>query len=106
MEESMTPLPPKTNKNGEAAGEVEAVEGGKRNTWMTHVKKTMRAHPGKKLKEVLKIAKKTYTKTAKKTRKATKKAKSFFMGGSTVVPSPAGGTGPLTGGRRRSRRRM
>ncbi len=30
------------------------------NKWMKHVKATMKAHKGKTLKEVLKIAKKTY----------------------------------------------
>ena len=38
-------------------------EGGKRSAWLTHVKKTMRANKGMKLKQVLKIAKKTYKKT-------------------------------------------
>ena len=37
--------------------------GGKRSAWLTHVKKTMRANKGMKLKQVLKIAKKTYKKT-------------------------------------------
>lgn len=34
--------------------------GGKRSRWLAHVKKTMRAHKGKSLKQVLKMAKKTY----------------------------------------------
>jgi hypothetical protein len=41
------------------------MEGGRRRkktAWMAHVKATMRAHPGKKLKEVLKIAGKSYKK--------------------------------------------
>lgn len=38
-------------------------EGGKRSAWLTHVKKTMRANKGMKLKQVLKLAKKTYKKT-------------------------------------------
>ena len=36
------------------------MEGGKRSAWMSHVKKTMKAHKGKSLKQVLKMAKKTY----------------------------------------------
>jgi hypothetical protein len=36
-------------------------EGGKRSAWMTHVKKTMKAHRGLALRDVLKMAKKTYT---------------------------------------------
>jgi len=31
--------------------------------WLKHVKKTMKMHPGKKLKDVLKLAAKTYKKT-------------------------------------------
>lgn len=42
------------------------MEGGKRSAWMAHVKKTMKAHKGKSLAQVLKMAKKTYTKKAKK----------------------------------------
>ena len=55
--------------------------------WLNHVKKTMKLHPSKSFKEVLKLAKKTYKKgastvkyavTGKKTRKAkhTKSTKS------------------------------
>ena len=36
------------------------MDGGKRSKWLTHVKKTMKAHKGKSLKQVLKMAKKTY----------------------------------------------
>lgn len=58
-----------------------AMAGGKRSAWMAHVKKTMRAHKGKSLSQVLKMAKKTYTKKAKK-------------GGAALSPLP------LSGGRR------
>ena len=54
--------------------------GGKRSKWLSHVKKTMKAHKGKSLKAVLKIAKKTY------------------KGGASAL-SPA-----AAGGRRRTRR--
>jgi hypothetical protein len=38
-----------------------AEEGGKRrNKWLTHVKKTMKSHKGKKFGDILKMAKKTY----------------------------------------------
>lgn len=60
---------------------------GKRSAWLAHVKKTMKAHKGKSLKAVLKMAKKTYTKKAKK--------------GGAAPLSPA-----LVGARRRSARRM
>jgi hypothetical protein len=40
------------------------MDGGRKKTaWMTHVKATMRAHKGLKLKQILKLAKKTYKKT-------------------------------------------
>ncbi len=58
--------------------------GGKRNAWMTHLKKTMRAHKGKSLGQVMKLAKKTYKKTAKR--------------GGALSPLP------LKGGRRSSSR--
>jgi len=36
-------------------------EGGKRSAWLSHVKKTMKANKGMQLRDVLKMAKKTYT---------------------------------------------
>ena len=77
-----------------------AETGGKRSAWMTHVKKTMRAHKGMKLAQVLKMAKKTYKKSRR--------------GGAALSPADyagaaqAGGAVPLTpasvGGKRRSRK--
>lgn len=58
---------------------------GKRNPWLTHVKKTMRANKGKSFKAVLKLAKKTFKKAKK--------------GGAALSPLP------LNGGRRRGTRR-
>jgi hypothetical protein len=61
------------------------MDGGRKKTaWMTHVKATMRAHKGLKLKQILKLAKKTYKKTMR-------------GGQSVVVPFPVG----AVGGRRR-----
>lgn len=104
------PAPPaETAAAGPSAGPPALVGGA--GEWMAHVKRTMRANPGKKLKDVLKMAKKTYKKgtkkTARKTRKGSRKSKSWFMGGSsTIVPSAAGGPGSLTGSsRHRSRGR-
>lgn len=68
---------------GEAT--VEAV-GGKRNPWLTHVKKTMKSHKGKSFKAILKIAKKTFKKSSKK--------------GGALSPLP------LSGGRRRGGKTM
>lgn len=66
--------------------ETPPAEGGKRSAWMTHVKKTMKAHKGMKLMQVLKLAKKTYKKSKR--------------GGASLSPQP------LSGGRktRKSRR--
>ena len=68
------------------------MEGGKTNKWLTHVKKTLKAHKGKSFKAVLKMAKKTY------------------KGGADVAPYSAPSTAAPTteassvGGRRRSRK--
>ena len=62
------------------------MEGGRRKTaWMSHVKATMRANKGLKLKQVLKLAKKTYKKMAKR------------GGGQVLQPN-------IVGGRRKTRR--
>lgn len=58
------------------------MEGGKRSRWLAHVKKTMRAHKGKSLKQVLKMAKKTY------------------KGGASLSPADYSGAGPKVGGRK------
>ena len=71
-------------------GGVGGQAGGRRKTaWMAHVKATMRAHKGLKLKQVLKLAKKTYKKT--------------MRGGGSAGGGVAGGTSPspISGGRRR-----
>lgn len=58
---------------------------GKRSKWLSHVKKTMKAHKGKSLKQVLKMAKKTY------------------RGGAEPYEAPSTAS-PVSGGRRASRR--
>ena len=76
--------------------EVEETKGGKRSAWMSHVKKTMRAHKGMKLGAVLKMASKTFKKARR--------------GGGGLTPASVGGEGggaPVgaapVGGRRRRR---
>jgi hypothetical protein len=70
------------------AGTAAAMLGGKRSKWLAHVKKTMKAHKGKSLKAVLKMAKKTYK-----------------GGASSLSPqSVSHETGPIAGGRRKTRR--
>ena len=69
------------------------VGGAKRaNKWLAHVKKTMKAHKGKKFGDILKMAKKTYKQS----------------GGGDVTPSASLSTGPLSpasvGGRKRTRK--
>lgn len=64
--------------------------GSARSKWLSHVKKTMKAHKGKSLKQVLKMAKKTYKKTMKTKR------------GGAAEPYQAPSTAsPLSGGKRR-----
>jgi hypothetical protein len=76
------------------AGTAAAMLGGKRSKWLAHVKKTMKAHKGKSLKAVLKMAKKTYNKGG-----------AYYMGGSALSPhSVSHETGPIAGGRRKTRR--
>lgn len=67
----------------------EVTEGGKRSAWMSHVKKTMKANKGKSLKQVLKLAKKTYKKTAKR------------GGSGSITPANVG----TVGGRRKKTRK-
>ena len=63
------------------------------NKWLTHVKKTMKSHKGKKFGDILKMAKKTY--------------KGGAEGG--VEGAPSMSSGPMSpapvGGRRRKTRR-
>jgi hypothetical protein len=61
------------------------------NKWLTHVKKTMKSHKGKKFGDILKMAKKTY------------------KGGADVQGAPSLSSGPLgtaapVGGRRKTRK--
>lgn len=81
------PAQAKVGSDGKSIVPGGAQEGGKRSAWMTHVKKTMRAHKGMKLAQVLKMAKKTYKKTMRGGNK----------GGVAAT------AGSLTGGRRHRR---
>lgn len=96
--------PPSMSSSSSGTGAAPGQMGGA-GAWMAHVKKTMRANPGKKLKEVLKLAKKTYHKGTKKTARKTRKSKSWFMGGSgTIVASPYGSGASSQAGASRHRR--
>lgn len=67
-----------------SGAEASAMAGGKRSRWLSHVKKTMRANKGKSLKQVLKMAKKTY------------------KGGAALSPADYSGasSAPMKGGRK------
>ena len=64
------------NKMADVAAET-AMAGGKRSAWLAHVMKTKRAHKGKSLKQVMKMASKTFKKTRK--------------GGAALSPAAVGG---------------
>ena len=71
------------------SGSDAAMEGGrKRSAWMSHVKKTMKAHKGMKLGAALKLASKTFKKSKR--------------GGGVLTPADVA-SAPLDGGRRRRR---
>ena len=78
------------------ADSAESMAGGKRSKWMTHVKKTMKAHKGVPLSKVLKMAKKTYKGGAGIAQDRAVAAMPIEMrGGGALSPLP------LNGGRRR-----
>ena len=70
-------------------GPAAAMAGGKRSKWMAHVKKTMRSHKGKSLKQVLKLAAKSY--------KSKGGSGPLYLSPQSVSSE----TGSLVGGRRR-----
>lgn len=63
------------NDEAEMSSEPMAAEGGKRSMWMSHVKSVMRSNKGKSLKQVLKMAAKSYKKGAKTVKKSKGKSK-------------------------------
>lgn len=78
--------------------------GGKRSKWMAHVKKTMKAHKGKSLKQVLKLAGKTYKKTGGAGPGFASEAGFAKRGGASLSPADYSGAAPAApteGGRRR-----
>jgi hypothetical protein len=87
--------------------EEEPTQSGGRTAWMAHVKKTMRANKGKSLKQVLKLAAKSYKKSSgKKTARKTRKGKSkkflgMFGGAAPMVAETAAEVSEMAGGRRR-----
>ena len=55
-------------------------------SWLSHVKKTMKANPGVKFGKALKMAAKTWKKTRKAT-KGTKKTRKSKRGGTRLSPA-------------------
>jgi len=81
-------------------------EGGKRNAWLTHVKKTMKAHKGMKFGQVLKMAKKTYKMKGGDAQPHTDfgaNADISYSGPNSASPFHPSDAAPV-GGRRRSRK--
>jgi hypothetical protein len=64
-----TPVPP-ADPTGPQSG------GRKKNSWLAHVKATMRGHRNKSFKQVLKIAKKTYKKKSRSKRESQSQSQS------------------------------
>jgi hypothetical protein len=88
-----------------SAAEAATMAGGKRNKWMTHVRKTMKAHKGKPFAVVLKMAKKTYKGGAEGAAERTTLSPLPLSGGAALSPMPvATETGSLVGARRKSRK--
>ncbi len=82
---------------GDETGGAGMDGGRRRSRWMAHVKKTMRAHKGKSLSQVLKMAKKTY----KKTRRGGGDGDDETGAGGLKGGYSLAGALPLNGGRRR-----
>ena len=80
------------------------MEAGKRSKWMTHVKKTMKAHKGVPLSKVLKMAKKTY-KGGADVQPHSDFGASADIGKVGDAKAPIQDAAPLSGGRRRKSHR-
>ena len=74
------------------------MEAGKRSAWMSHVKRTMKANKGKSLKQVLKMAGKTYKKGMKGGVSPVEETPKDEMS------APVDSETPTKGGRRRTRK--
>lgn len=56
-------------------------------SWLSHVKKTMKANPGVKFGKALKLAAKTWKKTRKSSKKGGKKTRKNKKGGLRLSPN-------------------
>jgi hypothetical protein len=83
-----------------------AEEGGKRrNKWLTHVKKTMKSHKGKKFGDILKMAKKTYKGGAEGGAEGGMVQGSPSMSSGAMSPAPVGGRRTRKGRKSRKSRK-
>jgi hypothetical protein len=74
------------------------------NKWLTHVKKTMKAHKGAKFSAVLKMAKKTYKGGADVTPYSDSSNGADLYNGRGTLQSASQDAGPAGGRRRKTRR--
>jgi len=74
------------------------------NKWLTHVKKTMKAHKGAKFSAVLKMAKKTYKGGADVSPYADSGNGADLYNGRATLQSSSQDASPVGGRRRRTRR--
>jgi hypothetical protein len=90
------------NKMADTAAEMigedaAAMAGGKRSAWMAHLMKMKRAHKGKSLKQVMKMASKTFKKSRKGGASGLSpatvggKRRKTMRGGSALSPATVGG---------------
>jgi hypothetical protein len=83
-----------------------AEEGGKRrNKWLTHVKKTMKSHKGKKFGDILKMAKKTYKGGAEGGAEGGMVEGTPSMSSGAMSPAPVGGRRTRKGRKSRKSRK-
>ena len=68
------PYPSKEAAAGQPTGGRRR-KGHKSNSWLAHVKATMKLHPGKSFKQILKIAKKTYKRSQSQSQSGGRKRK-------------------------------
>jgi hypothetical protein len=69
--------------DGTSGGRRRRSSGSRKNSWLSHVKATMKVHRDKSFKQVLKIAKKTYKKSQSQSQSAGKRRKAKRGGSSS-----------------------
>ena len=85
--------PPTTNGGRRHRKSHSGRKSHKGNSWLAHVKATMKLHPGKSFKQVLKIAKKTYKRSQSSSQSGGKGRKSNGKGSKGTRKGQYGGSG-------------